>query len=69
MSSPSKSAFLAPPVRRLRGFTFDPSLSVKLDTAQANEAVFTLPWEHNLLPGPVGEYLEVLDYDPASQSW
>jgi hypothetical protein len=69
MSSSSKSAFPAPPVRRLRGFTFDPSLSAKLETAQANEAVFTLPWEHDLLPGPVGEYLEVLDYDPASQAW
>ena len=49
-------------MRRLRGFTFDPSLSVKIDTLQANEAVFTLPWEHNLLLGPVREYLEVRKY-------
>ena len=40
-----------------------------MDTILANEAVFTLPWEPDLRPGPIGEYLEVLDYDPASQTW
>src|SRR4029077_20657136 len=25
-----------------------------------------IPWELKLEPGPVGEYLEVVDYDPAS---
>ncbi len=32
-----------------------------------NEIVYTVPWEDNLKTGPVGEYLEIVDYDPASQ--
>lgn len=59
--SPSK-----PAVRRLRGYAFDPSLSLRMDTALMNEVVFRVPWEDGLKPGPVGEYLEVVDVDPAS---
>ena len=55
-----------PNVRRLRGYSFDPSLSVQLDTALFNEAVFKVRWERDLKQGPVGEYLEVVDFDPAS---
>ena len=56
-----------PPVfRRLRGYSFDPSLSAQLDTVLVNEAVFKIHWEKNLQIGPVGEYLEVVDFDPAS---
>jgi hypothetical protein len=51
--------------RRLRGYAFDPSLSVQLETMGVNEVVFKVDWE-TLEPGPVGEYLEVVDYDPAS---
>lgn len=59
-----------PPVfRHLRGYAFDPSLSLQLDTALVNEAVFKIRWEKNLQPGPVGEYLEIVDYDPASKSF
>jgi hypothetical protein len=58
-----------PPLRRLRGYAFDPSLSLKLETASINHTVFQIPWEHPLNPGPCGEYLEVLDYDPASGCW
>jgi hypothetical protein len=57
----------APNIRRLRGYSFDPSLSVQLDTAVVNEAVFKVRWEQDLKQGPVGEYLEVVDYDPASK--
>lgn len=57
----------APNFRRLRGYTFDPSLSASLDTALVNETVFKVRWEDKLLPGPVGEYLEVVDFDPASK--
>ena len=53
------------PDRRLRAYAFDPSLATQLDTALINEAVLRVPWEP-LEPGPVGEYLEVVDYDPAS---
>jgi hypothetical protein len=57
-----------PPVRRLRGYAFDPSLSLRLDTALVNQTVFDIEWEQ-LKPGPVGEYVEVVDYDPASGVW
>ena len=57
----------APNIRRLRGYSFDPSLSVQLDTAVVNEAVFKVRWEKDLQIGPVGEYLEVVDCDPASK--
>ncbi len=58
-----------PPFRRLRGYAFDPSLSLQFDTALINEVVFQVPWESppELGPGPVGEYLEVVDYDAASE--
>ena len=52
-----------PSYRKLRGYAFDPSLSLKTDTVDINELVYVLPWEE-LTPGPVGEYLEIIDYDP-----
>jgi hypothetical protein len=54
-----------PPLRRLRVLAFDPSLATRLTTATLNEITVELPWEE-LAPGPVGEYLEVVDADPAS---
>jgi hypothetical protein len=66
-SSPVSSKH-RPPVRRLRGFSFDPSLSAKIETAVINERVYSVPWE-DLEKGPVGEYVEVIDVDPASDSW
>jgi hypothetical protein len=57
-----------PPIRRLRGYAFDPGLSLRLDTALVNQTVFRVEWEQ-LRPGPVGEYIEVLDFDPASGCW
>ena len=58
-----------PNIRRLRGYSFDPSLSVQLDTALVNEAVFKVRWEKDLSKGPVGDYLEVVDFDPASKCY
>jgi hypothetical protein len=56
-----------PPVyRQLRSYAFDPELSTRLETAQINEAVLEIPWEKDLQPGPAGEYVEVIDHDPAS---
>jgi hypothetical protein len=37
-----------------------------MDTALINEVVFRVAWEDDLTPGPIGEYIEVVDYDPAS---
>ncbi|MBN1183872.1 MAG: hypothetical protein JXB49_16385 [Bacteroidales bacterium] len=66
-----------PPFRKLRGYAFDPSLSLTLDTALINNITYKIPWEDAadetgiigiktdvLKPGPRGEYIEVIDYDP-----
>ncbi len=53
-----------PPFRKLRGYAFDPSLSLKIDTVFINDLVYKVTWEEQLDPGPVGEYLEVIDFDP-----
>ena len=52
-----------PPFRKLRGYAFDPSLSLKMDTVAINNIIYKVPWER-LDPGPAGEYVEVVDYDP-----
>ncbi|MVM42320.1 hypothetical protein GO730_39185 [Spirosoma sp. HMF3257] len=76
-----------PPFRKLRGYAFDPALSLQMDMASINTIVYKIPWEEvareatkvddstksnqnkddeiiGLKPGPVGEYLEVIDFDP-----
>jgi hypothetical protein len=64
-----RSAYPTPAMRRLRIYAFDPQASIELETAMINDAVVELPWEtpweDPLEPGPVNEYLEVVDYDPA----
>jgi hypothetical protein len=55
-----------PPRRRVRVYAFDPSLSTQLRTAGLNDTVIEVPWE-KLEPGPIGEYVEVVDHDPASR--
>ncbi|MBI1682299.1 S8 family serine peptidase [Caulobacter hibisci] len=57
-----------PPARRLRVYAFDPSFSASQDTAAINVARLEVPWDANLKPGPVGEYLEVIDIDPVSDA-
>lgn len=68
-----------PPARRLRVYAFDPSISRRLDAADINEVVLDVSWESGdpgatsgreaLQPGPVGEYLEIVDYDAPSGAW
>lgn len=58
----------SPQWRRLRGYAFDPGLSQQFETAGINEITFRVPWEP-LKPGPVGEYVEVIDHDPASKAF
>ncbi|MCY2977269.1 MAG: hypothetical protein NTU79_01210 [Planctomycetota bacterium] len=53
-----------PPYRRLRVFAFDPLLSNQLETLAINQITLQVPWEDGLRPGPIGEYVEVVDYDP-----
>ncbi|WP_233451598.1 S8 family serine peptidase [Paraburkholderia caribensis] len=55
-----------PLTRRLRIFAYDPSLGRSLDTLSINETVAQVRWESELGPGPTGEYIEVVDVDPAS---
>lgn len=55
-----------PHTRRLRGYAYDPSLSIQMDTVALNETIFNIRWEE-VSEGPVGEYVEVVDYDPASK--
>lgn len=54
-----------PSFRRLRAFAFDPSLATRLDTDPIHQVTIPVMWE-DLQPGPIGEYLEVVDVDPAS---
>jgi hypothetical protein len=63
-----------PRVRYLRGYAIDPSLSTSLLTMQVNELSYSVAWE-DLDPRkdqkgatyPAGEYVEIVDYDPASK--
>ena len=54
-----------PNTRRLRIFSFDPALAAQYDLAGMSGITIEIPWEDNLKPGPVGEYIEVVDIDPA----
>lgn len=70
---PPDEAVSKPPHRRLRAYAFDPSLARSMETAVMNEITLGVPWETDaghptrpLPPGPVGEYVEVIDFDPAS---
>lgn len=58
---------IAEPVsRKLRIFAFDPGVSAQFDLSSIGEITISIPWERDLGPGPVGEYIEVVDADPAS---
>ena len=60
------------PSRRLRVYALDPSVGKSLDSITVNETTLSIPWDDKpstiepLRPGPVGEYLEVVDVDPGS---
>jgi hypothetical protein len=59
---------MKPAYRHLRGYCLDPGFSTRLDTASINEVIYRIPFE-DLKPGPIGEYVEVMDFDPASDCW
>ena len=71
----------APARRSLRGYAFDPSMATQLDTAMVSGVTYHIPWEPLATdpgappgrpeawpqgPGPCGEYVQVIDVDPAS---
>jgi len=67
-----------PPWRLLRAFAHDPGLATQLENYDVSEVLVRVRWEPETKigangrpelcfgPGPVGEYLEVVDVDPAS---
>ncbi|HTM47732.1 MAG TPA: S8 family serine peptidase, partial [Bryobacteraceae bacterium] len=54
-----------PLTRKLRVFAFDPLLGYGTDFLSINQTTLQVKWEE-LEPGPVGEYIEVIDADPAT---
>jgi hypothetical protein len=57
-----------PSFRKLRGYAFDPSTSLSLDTAVINQLTYKVAWEDKLEPGPEGDYIKVIDRDPPSDA-
>lgn len=57
-----------PYYRKLKGYAFDPSFSSTLNKRQVNEVIYKIKWEPTT-PGPAGEYIEVIDYDPTKQCY
>src|SRR5262249_55474842 len=58
--APAQQKAPSPPhSRQLRVFARDPLAGTRLETLSLNEALISVPWEPNLAPGPVGEYLEI----------
>jgi subtilisin family serine protease len=57
-----------PPYRRLRIYAYDPVQQTSPTLFDVSVATVTTPWELDLKPGPVGEYVEVVDIDPASHA-
>jgi len=62
-----------PAYRKLRAYAFDPSLSLAIDTVQVNNITYKVEWETlddhpdgNGRTIPRGEYVDIIDYDPAS---
>jgi hypothetical protein len=62
-----------PPVRRLRVYAFDPQTASERASIGYAYATIALPWEEpweqKLEVGPVNDYLEVVDVDPASRQF
>jgi hypothetical protein len=73
MNAAISPSFKKPAYRKLRGYAFDPSLSLQVDTVDVNNITYKIEWEDlkkrsndNNATYPAGEYIEVVDYDPAS---
>jgi hypothetical protein len=66
VQAPRKSKTKPPARRRLRVFALDPSLGASLNSFESQIATIDVRNEPDLQPGPVGEYVEVVDVDPAS---
>jgi hypothetical protein len=56
-----------PGARALRIYAYDPGQQTKPDMFDVSVTTVDVRWE-DLKPGPIGEYVEVVDVDPASQA-
>lgn len=69
----TKTPLPQPSARRLRVYAFDPNASLDLGSSKFSQATISLAWsdpsEEPLRPGPVNEYLEVIDIDPTSRQF
>lgn len=59
----------APQTRRIRVYALDPSYAIQKATVNLAETTLEIPWDENLKPGPVDEYLEVVDFDLPSRTF
>src|SRR5580765_2863506 len=57
-----------PTTRPLKVYAFDPIVGKQWENAMIDTAVLNIAWEKDLKPGPSGEYVEVVDYDPSHDS-
>jgi hypothetical protein len=64
----TRTPYPQPFFRKLKGYAFDPSFSSTLSKRQSNEVVYKIKWEPTT-PGPCGEYVEVIDYDPTKKAF
>ena len=55
-----------PSFRKLKGYVFDPSFASTIEKRESNEVIYKIRWE-DTVAGPIGEYLEVIDYDPTKE--
>jgi hypothetical protein len=60
--------YTQPYYRKLRGYAFDPSFSTSLTKRGVNEVIYKIKWEPTV-EGPIGEYVEVVDYDPTKRKF
>jgi hypothetical protein len=58
-----------PGSRRLRVYAIDPALALQVETLDTAVATIEIPWNDLEGLGPVGEYIEVIDFDPTTNSF
>lgn len=65
----TRKAWHAP--RRLKAFAFDPTTAKAYANRRLSDVVISLPWDMDpeVTPGPIGEYLEIIDHDPAASAF
>lgn len=63
-------ASFKPAFRYLRGYAFDPSLSIQTDTVEVNNIIYRVEWEElakdKTQSFPSGEYIKIIDVDPST---